>query len=75
MARIPKGSLVTVKQRPFSCLICEGQLFRDKDVTVDTHLGAPAIGLECLDCGYLHTFMTGGKIEMWRPDLGYPGQT
>ena len=75
MARIPKGSLVTLKQRRFTCLACGGKLFREMDVTVATHLGSPATGLVCLDCSYVHTFMSAGEIEMYRPDLGYPGQT
>jgi hypothetical protein len=72
MARIPKGSLVTLKQRPFVCLACGGKLFRDKDMTVATNFWSPATGLECLDCSYLHTFFSAGQIEMYRPDFGYP---
>jgi hypothetical protein len=74
MARVPKGTLVTLgpERRPFQCLVCGGKLFRDKDVEVDTHfIGTPATGLACMTCGYLHIFMD-GKIDMWRPDLGYP---
>jgi hypothetical protein len=75
MARVPKGTLVTLgpERRPFQCLVCGGKLFRDKDVKVDTHfVSTPATGLACMACGYLHIFMDGGTIDMWRPDLGYP---
>jgi hypothetical protein len=39
MARVPKGTLVTLgpERRPFQCLVCGGKLFRDKDVEVGTH--------------------------------------
>jgi hypothetical protein len=73
VARKLKGTLVTVKQRPLLCLVCEGKLFHDKEITVGSRHGS-VIGLECMDCGYLHTFMDGGKVDMFRADFGYPGQ-
>jgi hypothetical protein len=73
MARTPKGTLVTLgpERRPFQCTICGEKLFQDKDIEVG-RLGASAIGLICMGCGYLHTFTDGGKVDMWRPDFGYP---
>ena len=74
MARPPKGTLVTLgpQRRPFQCTICGDKLFRDREATAPGFWGSSAIGLECMGCGYLHTFLDGGKVDMWRPDFGYP---
>jgi hypothetical protein len=80
MARHP--SLVTVGQvrHPFHCSICQGNLFQDREILLNTtgaelfNLGwanQSATGLICLRCGYLHTFMS-DAIELWKADGGYP---
>jgi RNase P subunit RPR2 len=75
MARIPKGSLVTLRpqMRPFQCFVCGEKLFHSRDVEVRLRATSSArIGLECMGCSYLHIFMDGGKVDLWRPDMGYP---
>lgn len=75
-------SLVTVGdgRHPFSCTVCRGNLFVNREVKLNTsgaeffNLGwanESAIGLVCQQCGYLHTFIS-GAIELWKPDHGYP---
>jgi hypothetical protein len=77
MARMRKGSLVTLGtgRRPLRCLACGSELFRDREIKLDTHqsVGAQTTGLVCLECGYLHTFVDGvGTFDMWQADQGYP---
>jgi hypothetical protein len=80
MAR--KSSLVTVgrEQHPFICYVCQGRLFFDREVKLNTSgmefLGMEwanesAIGLICARCGYLHTFVN-DSIELWESDRDYP---
>jgi hypothetical protein len=73
MARIPKGTLVTLgpQRRPFQCTLCGEKLFQQTHIEVG-HFHAAAVGLSCMGCSYLHIFTDGGKVDMWRPDLGYP---
>jgi hypothetical protein len=80
MARQP--SLVTIAQQrhPFRCSVCQGALFQDREIKLNT-TGAEflnlawanrsATGLVCMQCGYVHTFMS-DAIELWQPDGGYP---
>lgn len=78
MSRIP--ALVTIRRNPFSCHICAGQLFFDREVKLNT-TGAEffnvgwanesATGLVCAQCWYVHLFLH-GVIELWQPDGGYP---
>jgi hypothetical protein len=35
-------------------------------------ISTPVIGLVCTGCSYVHTFLDGGKVDMFRPDFGYP---
>jgi hypothetical protein len=77
MSRTRKGSLITLGtgRRPLRCLACAGELFRHREIKLDTHhlSGVQATGLVCLECGYLHTFVDGvGTFDMWQPDQGYP---
>lgn len=80
MAR--SASLVTVgdERHPFSCTVCRGTLFADREIKINTtgaeffNMGwanESATGLVCERCGYLHTFMS-EAIELWAPDRGYP---
>ena len=73
MARAPKGTLVTVLRRPFACPICGEKVFQSKDISLSTNfLSTSAIGLVCTGCSYVHMFLDGGKVDMFRPDFGYP---
>ena len=76
------GSLVTIGpgQHPFTCLVCEGELFIDREIKLNTSglefLGLEwasrsATGLICCDCGYVHTF-AGDTVRLWEPGGGYP---
>ncbi|HEX9033473.1 MAG TPA: hypothetical protein VF834_16660 [Streptosporangiaceae bacterium] len=78
MARNP--ALVTIRQRPFRCVVCGGRLFFDRELQLNTagmeFLGMgwanqAAIGLVCTVCGYVHTFLN-DTIEFWEPEDGYP---
>jgi len=72
MARAPKGVRVTVLRRPFACPICGEKVFLNKEISIRTTLmSTPVIGLVCTGCSYIHTFLDGGKVDMFRPDLGY----
>ena len=76
-----KPALVTIGpgRHPFSCLVCRGKLFFDREMKINT-TGAEVLGLGwanesgtglvCQRCGYVHTFMS--DIELWEPDDGYP---
>jgi hypothetical protein len=81
-ADMSKGpALVTIgaHRHRFTCTVCDGKLFSDREVKVNT-TGAEffnmawanqsATGLVCAECGYLHTFVSG--VELWEPDSGYP---
>ena len=72
-----QGLLVTIgeENHPFSCTVCQGRLFADREVKLNTSgaeffgLGwanQSARGLVCLRCGYVHLFMP-GMIRMWEP--------
>ena len=79
MARTP--ALVTIGDgEPLRCLVCEGELFFDRPVKLNTggleFLGLEwanrsATGLICADCGYVHMFVS-DSVSMWDPDGGYP---
>jgi hypothetical protein len=76
MARKP--SLVTVgrARHPFYCSVCQGSLFRDREIKLST-VGADVLrlgwanqsvtGLVCEQCGYIHMFMS-AAIKLWDPD-------
>jgi len=77
-----KPSLVTLgsARRPFNCLVCQGTLFLDREIKLNTTglesfnlgwLNESATGLVCERCGYIHTFIS-NVIELWKPDTGYP---
>jgi len=78
-----KPSLVTLGDGrvPFTCLVCKGNLFYDREIKLNT-TGAEffnmswanesADGLVCANCGYLQTFVS-GAVELWKPGGGYPG--
>lgn len=76
-----QGNLVTIcdDRRPFSCHVCGGILFVDREVKVNTSAAelfdfgwanASGTGLVCQTCGYLHTFLSG--VQLWVPEDGYP---
>ncbi|HXP21569.1 MAG TPA: hypothetical protein VN840_18150 [Streptosporangiaceae bacterium] len=79
MSRAPV--LVTIgKQRPFSCTVCRGTLFYDRQVQLNTRglefmrlewMNKSGISLICARCGYMHTFVN-DAIEMWEQEGGYP---
>jgi hypothetical protein len=55
------------------CPICDEKVFQSKDIKLGTNfISTPAIGLVCTGCSYVHTFLDGGKVDMFRPDFGYP---
>jgi hypothetical protein len=75
-------SLVTIGagRRRFSCPVCTGNLFYDREIKLNTtgaeffNMGwanESAAGLVCQQCGYLHTFVS-GSVELWQSDHGYP---
>lgn len=66
MARNP--ALVTIRQRPFRCVVCGGRLFFDRGLLLSNQT---AVGLVCAVCGYVHTFLN-DTIEFWDPEGGYP---
>ena len=77
-----KPSLVTLgtARRPFACLVCNGTLFLDREIKLNTTgmeaadlgwLNRSATGLVCDRCGYIHTFLP-NVFELWKPDKGYP---
>jgi len=72
-----QGWLVTIgeEKHPFSCTVCRGKLFADREVKLNTSgaefLGfgwanQSAKGLVCQRCGYVHLFMP-GMVRMWEP--------
>jgi hypothetical protein len=76
-------SLVTLGPRraPLQCLVCEGSLFADQEIKLNTSgmefLGAEwadrsGTALICDRCGFVHTF-AGSEFELWDPSGGYPG--
>jgi hypothetical protein len=78
-----KPSLVTVgnDRQPFTCTVCRGNLFYDREIKLNTtgaelfNMGwanESADGLVCAGCGYLHTFVS-GSVELWKASGGYPG--
>lgn len=77
-----RESLVTIGDgQPFTCLVCEGDLFYDRQIKLNTTglelLGIEwanrsATGLICCECGYVHTFAA--EVALWDPDGGYPEQ-
>lgn len=80
MAQHP--SLVTIGpgQQPFTCLVCDGELFADREIKLNTTglelfgmewANRSATGLICADCGYLHTFAS-DTVRLWEPGGGYP---
>jgi hypothetical protein len=80
MSRSP--SLVTVgpQRVPLHCLVCQGQLFTDREIKLNTS-GMEFLGMEwanrsgtaliCDTCSFVHTF-AGGEFELWAPGGGYP---
>jgi len=75
-------SLATVAGRPLRCLICQGNLFTDREIKMNTSgmeffdLGwanRSSLGLICTSCGYVHEFL-GDGIQLWDPSGGYPAQ-
>jgi predicted nucleic-acid-binding Zn-ribbon protein len=73
-----KPSLVTIgpDRRPFTCHVCRGEQFIDRDIQLNTSgmefLGIEwanrsATGLICSTCGYVHMFVN-DSIELWEPD-------
>ena len=77
-----KPSLVTLgtARRPFACLVCNGTLFLDREIKLNTTgmeaadlgwLNRSATGLVCARCGYVHLFVN-DEIELWRVEGGYP---
>ena len=80
MARKPSLVTIGAAQHPFTCLVCEGTLFFDREVMLNTSgmefLGVEwanqsGTGLICAGCGYVHTFCN-DSIELWKADRGYP---
>ena len=69
------SSLVTVgpERAPLHCLVCRGQLFKDRQIKLNTMewLARYGTALICDRCGFVHTF-AGGAVELWDPDKGYP---
>jgi len=72
--------LVTVGRNPFTCHVCQGRVFSDREVKLNTSgmelLGLgwanqSATGLVCHGCGYVHLFLS-RILEMWKPGHGYP---
>ena len=72
-----QGWLATIgeEKHPFSCTVCQGKLFADREVKLNTSgaefLGVgwanqSAKGLVCQRCGYVHLFMP-GMVRMWEP--------
>jgi predicted nucleic-acid-binding Zn-ribbon protein len=66
----------TVDDRPVRCAICGGTQFWDREVKLNTtgaeffDLGwanESGLGLVCLSCGYLHTFV-GDVVQLWNAD-------
>jgi len=62
-------------RRPFSCTVCRGNLFADREIKLNTsgaeffNMGwanESATGLVCLQCGYVHIFIS-DAIELWKP--------
>jgi predicted nucleic-acid-binding Zn-ribbon protein len=80
---MPRGpSLVTVgaDRHRFTCTVCRGTLFHDREIKLNTTdaeffgmawANESADGLVCQQCGYLHAFVS-GSVELWEPDGGYP---
>lgn len=80
MSRSP--SLVTLgsNRMPLRCLVCQGQLFFDREIKLNTS-GMEFLGIEwanrsgtaliCDGCSFVHTF-AGETFELWNAEHGYP---
>jgi len=76
------SSLVTVgpQRAPLHCLVCQGQLFTNREIKLNTS-GMEFLGMEwanrsgtaliCDRCSFVHTF-AGDDFELWVPGDGYP---
>lgn len=73
-----RPAVVTIgpDRRPFSCLVCQGKLFFDREIKLNTSgmeffgiewANQSAMGLVCARCGYVHTFLN-DSIELWEPE-------
>ena len=78
-----KPSLVTIgpQRHPFTCHVCRGQLFVDRQIQLNTSgmeffgvewANRSATGLICDSCGYVHMFVN-DAIELWKPEEAPPG--
>jgi predicted nucleic-acid-binding Zn-ribbon protein len=73
-------SLVTVLRRPFTCPVCSGREFYDRQIKLNTgtaeffDLGwanQSALGITCATCGRIEQFV-GDALELWQVEGGYP---
>ena len=81
MVKRGERALVTVgpDRRPFSCHVCEGQVFAGHNVKLNTPIAYrlgdrfadSAASLVCQGCGYVHTFIP-GFVQLWPEQDGYP---
>jgi predicted nucleic-acid-binding Zn-ribbon protein len=80
MAKAP--ALVTIGRNPFGCHVCQGRLFFRREIKLNTTrmefldlgwLNQSATGLVCVQCGYVHLFLS-NAVELWIPAEGYPPQ-
>jgi hypothetical protein len=80
MSRSPRLVTVGPQRAPLHCLVCQGQLFTDREIKLNTS-GMEFLGMEwanrsgtaliCDRCGFVHTF-AGNEFELWDPSEGSP---
>ncbi len=72
--RSKKPVNATVGDRTLACLICQGTLFWNREIKLNStgaelfDLGwanASATGLICCACGYVHEFL-GDSVKLWK---------
>jgi predicted nucleic-acid-binding Zn-ribbon protein len=74
------ANLITVNGRQFTCPVCDGREFYDRQIKLNTGVAEyfdmgwanqSALGVVCAACGHIDEFV-GSAVELWKVDGGYP---